>query len=104
MDNIPGKIRERKPSLTDLSVTSTVVTTMRLIVGSIVKHQASDGKWLISEAIVDNVRVYIYCSGDDVDEVLNGDLDQMVEEKYGLGESRHLMRNLEETYTKIREM
>ena len=48
MNNIPDRIRERNPSLTDLSVTRTVVMTMRHIVGSIVKNQASGGKWLIS--------------------------------------------------------
>ena len=42
------------------SVTSTVIMNMRKIVGSIVKNQVSGGKWLISESIVDNVRVYIY--------------------------------------------
>ena len=52
-ENTPGRIREQKPSLKYLSVTSTVVMTMRQIVGSIVKNQASGGKWLISEAIVD---------------------------------------------------
>ena len=44
--------------------------TMRQIVGSIVKKQASGGKWIISEAIVYTVRVYIYCYGGEVDEVL----------------------------------
>ena len=65
--------------------------TMKHIVGIIVKNQASGEKWLISEAIVDTVRVYIYCSGDEVDEVeevLNVKLDQMVEEKGSLGEAR----------------
>ena len=44
------------------------------IVGSIVKNQASGGNYLISEAIVDTVRVYIYCSDDEVDEVLKLEL------------------------------
>ena len=57
---------------------STVVMTMRHIVGSIVKNQASGGKWLISEEIVDTVRVYIYFSGYDVDEVLKVELEHMV--------------------------
>ena len=57
--------------------------TMRKIVGSIVKNQASGGKWLISEAIVDTVRVYIYCYGDEVDDVLKVELEQMVEEQDG---------------------
>ena len=61
-----------------LSVTSTFVITMRQIVGSNVLKQASRGKWLIYEAIVDTVRVFIYFYGDDVDEVFKVELDQMV--------------------------
>ena len=61
-NNIPDIIREIKPYLTDWSVTSTVVMTMRQIVGGIVKKHASSGEWLISESIVDTVRVYIYIS------------------------------------------
>ena len=53
----------------------TVVMTMWCIFGSIVKNQDSVGKWLISEAILDTVRVYIYCSGDEVDEVLKAELE-----------------------------
>ena len=49
----------------------------------IIKNQAFGGKRLISEAIVDTVRVYVYCSGYDVDEVLNVELEQMVEEQDG---------------------
>ena len=44
--------------------------TMRQIVGSIVKNKVSGEKWLIYEAIVDTVRVYIYCYGDEVGEGL----------------------------------
>ena len=66
MENTPERIMEQNTSLAYWSGTSTVVTNMWQIVGSIVKNQASGGKWLISEAIVDTVRVYIYLSGDDV--------------------------------------
>ena len=104
MDNIPDKIREQNPSLADFSVTSTVVTTMRRIVGSIVKNHYSGGNWLISEAIVDTVRLYIYCYGGKFGDFLNMELDQMVEEKDGLGEDIHLRKNLEETHTKMREI
>ena len=68
--------------------------TMRHIVGSIVKNQASGEKWLISEAIVDTLRVYINCSVDDVDKVFKVELDHMLEEQYGSGEARQLRRNL----------
>ena len=40
------------------------------IIGIIVKNLASGGKWLVSDMIVDSFRVYIYWSGDDVDEML----------------------------------
>ena len=66
MDNISDRIRELKPSLMYWAVTITAVITMCQSVGSIVKNQASGGKWLISDAIVDTVRVYIYFSGDDL--------------------------------------
>ena len=62
--------------------------TMQHIVGSIAKNQASGGKRIISEAIVDTVRVYIYFCGDDLDEFLKVELDQMVEDEDGLGETR----------------
>ena len=51
--------------------------TIQRIVGIIVKNQASDVKWLISEAIFDTVRVYIYWSGDELYEVLKVELYQM---------------------------
>ena len=62
--------------------------TMRKIVGSVVKNKASGGKWLISEAIVDTERVYIYCSGDEVGEFFKVELDQMVEDQDILAEAR----------------
>ena len=80
--------------MTDWSATSTVVKTMQQIVASIVKYQASGGKCLISESIVDTVRVYIYCSGDELDEFLKVELDQMLEEKNVLVEARQPRRNL----------
>ena len=92
----------KKPSLTDWSVTSTVVMIMRQIVGSIVKNQASGGKWLISEAIVDTASLYIYCSGDEVDEVLKLELDHMMENQDGSGEAIQTRRDLEDTHTKKR--
>ena len=48
---------------------------IRRVIGIIVKNQASGGKWLVSEAIVDTVSVYIYCSGDEVDDVLKVELE-----------------------------
>ena len=90
MDNILDRILELKPYFTDWPVTSTDVITMSKIVGGIVTNQASCGKWLISEAIVDTVRVYIYCSGDELDEVLKAGLGHMVEEHNSSGEARQI--------------
>ena len=75
--------------------------TMSNIIGSIVKKQASGGKWLVSEEIFDTVRVYIYWYGYEVDEVLKLELDQLVKYQDGLAEARQIRRNLEETHMKI---
>ena len=45
-----------------------IVTSTKHIVGSIVLNQCSGGEWLLSEAIVDLVRIYTYFSGDDADD------------------------------------
>ena len=47
--------------------------------------------------------MYVYCSGDEVYEVLKEELYQTAEDQYGLGEAIHLMINLEETHMKIKE-
>ena len=77
--------------------------TMWKIVGSIVKNQVSGGKWLISDRIVDTVRVYIYCSCGEVDEVLKVELDQMVKKQDSLEKARQMKRNLEDMHMKIWE-
>ena len=78
------------------------MTTMLRIVGSIVKNQYSGGNWLILEGIFDTVRIYIYCYGGKLDDFLKMELEQMVEEKDGLVEDRHMRKNLEEAHTKMR--
>ena len=103
MDNIPDRIREQKLSLKYRSFMSTIVVTMRQIVGSIVKKQDSGGKWIISEAVVDTETVYIYLYGDEVYEVLKVEFDQMVQEQDVLAEARILKRNLEDMHMKIRK-
>ena len=75
--------------------------TMWWIVVIIFKNQASGGKSIISQAIVDTVRVYIYRYSDEMDEVLKVDLYHMVEEQDALGEARQLRSNLEETQMKM---
>ena len=61
---------------------------MRQIVGNIIRNKASGGKWLISEDILDTVRLYVYCSIDEVDEVPKAEFYHIVEEKDGLVEDR----------------
>ena len=46
--------------------------------------------------------MHIYFSGDEVDEVLDVKLDQMVKDRYGSEEARHLRRNFEETQIEMR--
>ena len=48
------------------------------------------------------MRVYIYCSVGEVNEVMKVELYRMVEEQDGLGEAINLSRNLEKTHMKIR--
>ena len=50
------------------------------------------------------MRVYVYLFGDQVDEFFNAELEQMVEEKDGLGEAREMRSNLEETHIKIKKI
>ena len=71
MTGIHDNIRARRPSLVDWEVIHMIVTIMKRIVGIIVLNQCSGKEWLLSEAIVDLVRIYNYCSGGDVDDVKN---------------------------------
>ena len=102
MGNTPNRIREPNFTLTNWSVTSTGLMTMRQIVGSDVKNQSSGGKWLISQSIVHTVRVYIHFCDNDMDEIFKVQLYQMLEDQDGLGNDINLRRNLEETQMKIR--
>ena len=74
---------------------------MKRIVGSIVLNQFSGNEWLLSEAIVDLVRIYNYCSGDDVDDVTKH-LDTMAEEIGNSPEAENLRSNLLEVHSKMR--
>ena len=78
MPGIHDNIRARRPSLVDWEVIHMIVTSMKLIFGSIFLNQCSGKEWLLSEAIVDLVWIYNYCSGDNVDDVTKH-LDTMVE-------------------------
>ena len=57
---IHDNIRARRPSLVDWEVIHMIVTSMNHIVGIIVLNQCSNKEWLLSEAIVDLVRIYNY--------------------------------------------
>ena len=57
------------------------MTSMKRIVASIILNQCSGMEWILSEAIVDLVFIYTYCSGGDASEDLSKHLDAMLEEK-----------------------
>ena len=79
MPEIHDNIRARRPSLVDWEIIQIIVTSMKRIVGSIVLHQCSGKEWLLSEATVDLVRIYNYCSGDNTDDYVSKHPDTMVE-------------------------
>ena len=58
-----------------------VTASTNHIVISIILNQCSGKEWLLSEAIVDLVWIYTYCSGDNVNEYVSTHLDEMVEER-----------------------
>ena len=69
--SVPGihdNIQARRPSLVDWEVIHMIVTSMKRIVGIIVLNQCSGKEWLLSEAFVDLVWIYTYCSGDNTDD------------------------------------
>ena len=58
MPVIHDNIRARRPSLVDWEIIKMIVTSMKRIIGSIFLKQCSGKEWLLSEAIVDLVRIY----------------------------------------------
>ena len=52
---------------------------MKHIVGSIILNQCYGMEWLLSEAIVDLVQIYTYCSDENTDEDVSKHFDTMVE-------------------------
>ena len=78
MPGIHDNIQARRPSFVDLEVIQMIVTSMKLIVDSIVLNQCSGKEWLLSEAIVDLIRIYTYWSGEDADDYVLKHLDTMV--------------------------
>ena len=101
MPEIYDNIQARKPSLVNWEVIHMIVTSMKRIVGSIVLNQWSGKEWLLSEDIVDLVRIYNYWSGDDADDVTKN-LGKMVEERGNSPDAENLRSNLLEINSKMR--
>ena len=78
------------------------MTGTKCIVGSIVLNQCSGKEWILSEAIVDLVRIYTYCSGDNADNYVQKHLDSMVEERGNSPDAENLCSNLLEVHSKMR--
>ena len=79
-----------------------IVTSMERIVGSIVLNQCSGKEWFLSEAIVDLVQIYTYCSGGDADDDVSKHLDTMVEERGNFQDPENLCSSLLEVHFNIR--
>ena len=79
-----------------------ILTSMKRIVGNIFLNQCSGKEWLLAEAIVDLVRMYNYCSGDDTDDDVSKQLDTIVEERGNSPDAENLHSNLLEVHYKMR--
>ena len=80
--SVPGiheDIQARRPYLVGWEVIQMILTSMKRIIGRIMLNQCSGKEWILSEAIVDLVWTYTYCSGDYVNEDVSKHLDTMVE-------------------------
>ena len=71
------------------------------IIGSIVLNQCSGKEWLLSEAVVDLVRIYTYFSGEDADDDVLKHLDTMVEDRGKSQDLENLRSNLLEVHSKM---
>ena len=78
-----------------------IVNSMKRIVGIIVLNQCSVKEWLLSEAIVDLVRIYACWSGDDAGDDMSKQLDAMVEERGISTDAENLRINLLEVHSKM---
>ena len=68
----------------------------------IVLKQCSAKEWLLSEAIVDLVQVYTYCSGDNADDEVTKQLDTTVEDRGNYPYAENLCIDLLEVNFKMR--
>ena len=100
---IPGihdNIRARRPSFIDWEVTHMIVTSMKRIIVSIIINQFYGKEWLLSEAILDLVRIYNYFSGDDADDDVTKHLNTMVKERDISPDTEKMCSNLLEVHSK----
>ena len=79
MPGIHENIQARRPSLVGWEVIQMILNSMKRIIGRIILNQCSGKEWLLSEAIVDLVWTYTYCSGNNAIEYVSKHLDIMVE-------------------------
>ena len=98
MPGIHDNTRARRTYFFDWEVIQVIVTSMKRIFGSIVLNQCSGKEWILSGAIVDLVRIYTYCSGDDAGDDVSKNLDIMVEERGNSPDSENLLSNLLEVH------
>ena len=78
-----------------------IVIIMKRIVDTIFLNQCSGKEWILSEAIVDLVRIYTYCSGEDANDDLSKHLDTMVEERGNSQDAKHLHSDLFEVHYRM---
>ena len=90
------------PSLFDWEIIQMIATNMNFIIGSIILNQCSGKGWLLSEVIVDLVRIYTYWLVEDADEGVSKNPDTMVEYICNSQSAEKLLRNLIKVYCKMR--
>ena len=98
---IHENIRARGISLVNCDFIQMILTSMKPIFGSIFLNQFFVKEWILSESIVDLVRVYTYCSVDDANDDVSKYLDTMVEERCNSQDAENLLSNLLKVHPKI---
>ena len=90
------ELRKRLPSKEDWEVARCLVETMKDVVGSITMNQTNGSNWLLSDAIVDFIHVYLPCSSsNDIPSVEKRLQDLLHEESYS-SDAQNLVINLKE--------
>jgi hypothetical protein len=95
--------RKRLPSKEDWEVARCLVETMKDIVGSITMKQTNGSNWLLSDAKVDFIHVYLqYSSSNDIPSDENR-LQELLHEESYLSDAQNLVSNLKDLCQKIRK-